>query len=121
MPQRLRQHTLAPNMMQHDVMLLGAMLVKIYMSATYLLGCARCWSADRVRSPRGSKATSKTCDRGLRSDRYSATACILLAVLLAVLCICSSSCAHHMRRAVRGCEQSVSCSSVSRVSDAGLS
>ena len=72
------------------------MLTKIHMSAAYLLGCARCWSEDRVRSPRGSKPTSKTCDRGLRSDRYSATACILLAVVLATLCICSSSCTHHI-------------------------
>ena len=100
--------------------LLDAMLMQIHVSAAYLLGCARCWSEDRVRSPRGSKPTSKTCDRGLRSDRYSATACILLAVVLATLCICSLSCRHHMRPAVRGCEQSVSFSRLSQASDAGL-
>ncbi len=91
MPQRLRQHTLAPNMVQQNVMLLGAMLMRIHMSAAYLLGCARCWTEDRVRSPRGSNPISKTCENGLRSDRYSATACILLAVVLATLCMCSSS------------------------------
>ena len=41
---------------------------------THLLGCARCWSEDRVRSPRGSSPTSSTRDCGLRSERYCATA-----------------------------------------------